>query len=1109
MARGTGRNVGSTRMFSVARRAGVRPRRKSCEMTRSTVPPHPARTISSVDPALQGQPESHPGTPPDSPTVRPLPGQVAVRRAPSSATVLLVASFGAFLAFLDSTIVNVAFPDIQADFRDASLSNLSWVLNAYNIVLASLMVVAGRLADLVGRRRMFTTGVVVFTVSSVLCAFAPTVGALVGFRVLQGVGAAMLIPASLALVVEGFEPARRAHGVSLWGAAAAIASGLGPPIGGALVAASSWRLAFLVNLPLGVMAYVVAKRGLVESRSPGAKRLPDLRGALLLGAALGLLTTAVIKGEDWGWTDARTVGAFAASAGSLVGFVLSSRVHRAPLLDPALLRVRSFVVGNVLTVIASVGFYAYLLTHVLYLNKVWDYSLLRAGLAVAPAAFVAAAVASALGKVADKRGHRVIVLVGSLIWAGSLAWYLTQVGPRPDFLGEWLPGQLLQGVGVGATLPILAGASLARLPKGDGYATASAVNSSARQLGAVLGVAVLVVLIGTPTALTLRDHLQRGWLFAAICFGVVAVGSLVIGRTVRDVSDDVPVVRATRSGSDDEGPEPSLLMPPPEPLPDSLADLPLFRGLTADELAELADAAEHVEIEAGTYLFHQGDPGDCLYVLRAGRLEVVQGDVVLTELTRGAVLGELALLTGEARSASVRAVRDSRLTRLSAAHFADLADLRVMSDLARNLASRLQEIQPPAEPRTRSGDVVVSVVGTGPGAPVREITTALVQQLATKVSVVNPGRVDAAGLESAEAAADKVVLAADTSDPEWSAFCLRVADRVVLVSAPGLPGELPDQAHGADVVLTGRRATTEERRAWEQEVVPRSMHEVVDVSDAGQVRPLAARLTGRSLGIVLGGGGARGFAHIGVIEVLEEAGIPVDRVAGTSIGSVIAAFVASGMDAAAVDACAYEYFVRRNPLGDYTLPTKSLIRGRRTERLLEMAYGDLCIEDLPREFRCVSVDLLNRVKVVHRSGEVAHAVGASLRIPGLYPPVSRNGTLHVDGGVLDNLPVSTLDRSEGPLIAINIGFGGGGGGGAAGGTRTRVRVPGLGDTLMRTMMMASGTAADQAMASADLVIRPSGRGVGLLEWHQIDRMRESGREAAMAALPEIEALFSR
>uniref|UniRef100_UPI003564B980 MFS transporter n=1 Tax=Nocardioides sp. TaxID=35761 RepID=UPI003564B980 len=178
------------------------------------------------------------------------------RRQPTSVAVLLIASFGAFLAFLDSTIVNIAFPDIQRSFPDASIGKLSWVLNAYNIVFAAFLVAAGRIADLLGRRRIFVAGVALFTIASVLCAVAPSVDQLIAYRVLQGLGAAMLVPSSLALVVEGFDPKRRAHGIALWGAAAAIASGLGPPIGGALVNASSWRLAFLVNLPLGIVAIV-------------------------------------------------------------------------------------------------------------------------------------------------------------------------------------------------------------------------------------------------------------------------------------------------------------------------------------------------------------------------------------------------------------------------------------------------------------------------------------------------------------------------------------------------------------------------------------------------------------------------------------------------------------------------------------------------------------------------------------------------------------------------------------------------------------------------------------------------------------------------------------
>jgi NTE family protein len=304
---------------------------------------------------------------------------LSVRRQPAPQAVLLVAAFGAFLAFLDSTIVNVAFPDIQASFPDASIGSLSWVLNGYNIVFAAFLVAAGRLADLLGRRRMFVSGVVLFTVASVACAAADSVGQLIVFRLVQGVGAAVLVPASLALVVEAFPAARRAHGVGLWGAAAAVASGLGPPIGGALVEASSWRLAFLVNLPLGVAAVLVARHALVESRATGRRRVPDLRGAVLLAAALGLVTLGLVQGEERGWLSLPVLGALLAAAAALAGFVRSSRRHPAPVLDPALLRIRSFAVGTATTVVAGIGFYAYLLTHILFLAYVWRYSLLERG----------------------------------------------------------------------------------------------------------------------------------------------------------------------------------------------------------------------------------------------------------------------------------------------------------------------------------------------------------------------------------------------------------------------------------------------------------------------------------------------------------------------------------------------------------------------------------------------------------------------------------------------------------------------------------------------------------------------------------------------------------
>ena len=1032
------------------------------------------------------------------------------RRQPRPTAVLLVAAFGAFLAFLDSTIVNIAFPAIQRYFH-SDIGSLSWVLNAYNIAFAALLVVGGRLADLLGRKRMFIYGMVLFTTTSGLCAVAGTVGQLVAFRVLQGIGAAVLVPASLALVVEGFEAARRAHGVGLWGAAAALASGLGPPIGGALVEAS-WRWVFLVNLPLGILAVVVSRRGLVESRAWGRRRVPDLRGAALLAVALGFLTLGLVKGPDWGWASAADIGSLVAGAVAMVGFVVSSRYHSAPLVEPAFLRIRSFVAGNMLTLVASAGFYAYLLTHVLFLNYVWGYTLLSAGLAIAPAAFVAAVVAALLGHVADRRGYRMIVVVGALIWFGSQLWYIERVGSTSDFFGAWLPGQVLQGIGVGATLPVLGSAAVAGLAARGSYATASAVVSSTRQLGAVIGIALLVAVIGTPARGALEEALRRGWVLAAICFAAVAIGGVLLGRAphvAAEVPESEPAPQVDPLAS---RPAPPLASEPADPRSaasgevDLLAGLPLFAGLDAAALAELRDSAEQVELQAGSYLFHAGEASDSLYVVRNGRLQVLQMDVVVAELGRGEVVGELGLLIDAPRSASVRAVRDSTLVRLTKAQFDKIADSSVLGALVRVLATRLHET--PAAPRPTSPEVVVSVVGVDADAPVPMVATELCTALSSRLRVVDPGRIDRDGLERAERAADKVVLHAAVDDAGWRDFCLRVADRLVLVAAnPAPPSEpLPARAAGADLVLAGPPAGREHLRAWEELITPRSVHVARSGQATADLRPLAARIAGRSVGLVLGGGAARAMAHIGVLEVLEAAGLTVDRFAGTSMGAFIAAFAATGADAAAVDAHAYETFIRHNPFSDYTVPSKGLIRGQRSLAALHRAYGGLLVEQLPKQFRCVSVDLLARRAVLHRRGLVAEVVGCSLRLPGVYAPRIYNGRLHVDGAVLDNLPVAALAGQEGPVIAVSLRTAGHADPFATVEDARSPRVPNIVDTLMRTMTIGSGMASAAMLAQADVAIMPDTSDIGYLEFHQIDRAREAGRIAAREALPRILAL---
>ena len=1021
------------------------------------------------------------------------------RIAPS--TVLLVSSFGAFLAFLDATVVNIAFPDMRASFPGATISGLSWVLNAYNIAFAAFLIVFGRLADLLGRRRVFAAGIVVFTLASLGCAAAPSLDVLVAARVVQALGAAMLVPASLAIVVEAFDGKHRAHAVGLWGAAGAVAAGLGPPIGGALVEIGGWRLAFLVNLPVGVAALLLARRSLVESRSPGRRRMPDLRGSLLIALSLSLLTLGIIQGSAWGWSSLRVLGAFAGAALAGAGFVASSRAHPQPLLDPVLLRIRPFTVANTVTVLAGMGFYAYMLTNILWLQYVWGYSILVAGLALVPGALVAAVVAAALGPIAQ-HGFRRIVVPGAVVWCAAYLWYAFAVGAEPAFWTEWMPGQVLSGIGVGATLPVLGSAALAAVPGGR-YATASAVLSSTRQLGGVLGIAVLVVIIGTPTAANAAAVLEDGWLFSAVCFGVAAVGALFLsGFGAAEESEELaPRVGAVHVPNPRAG-ESSPQTLAPQRHENYLARLP------AAVRAQLEAAGSPRDLVAGEWLFRTGDPADAMYVLLGGRLEVVQGGTVIRELGPGAILGELALLTGGARSAGVRARRDSVLLRVSRDEFREAITFDAEAPLA-VAAALAEDLQRPrsAEHPANSQPSVVAVLGLTRQAPVAAVRSELVAGLGRHLRVASVGELDPESLARAERAGDRVVLSAELDGhgaaTGWWSSCLRQSDRVVLVARsadePPASWEGPE---GSELVLIGSRPAEATIARWSALVRPWQVTVTEENDLRAGLRALVDRIAGRSLGLVLAGGGARALSHIGVLHELEAAGIPVGRVSGASLGAIVAGLYAVGHDAATVEAICYEEFVRRRPFSDYTLPITGLAKGKRKDQALRRQLGvDTLIEALPRQLRCVSTDLFERESVVHRSGVLWQAVAASARLPVLFPPVRLDGRVLVDGGVLDNLPVAALtERDEGPLIAVNIGMAQRSG---AGGVRRPVRTPALGETLLRTMMIGSAGAGEQARTAGAYVVAPASMGVGMLEFHQIDTMIAAGRVAARALLDEV------
>lgn len=739
-----------------------------------------------------------------------------------------------------------------------------------------------------------------------------------------------------------------------------------------------------------------------------------------------------------------------------------------------------------MSLVAGAGFFAYLLNNILWLHYVWDWSLLVSGLAVAPAALVAAAAAGPFGKLADAHGHGVVAAFGALVWMGAYLWYAGRVGTQPHFVTEWLPGQVLSGVGVAATLPVLGSAALAAVPGGR-FATASSVVTSARQLGGVIGIAVLVVVVGAPTTETIATHLRHGWLLSAGCFAAVAVGAVFLrgDRETVDEGDGAPLA-----------PQVEFEPPAEAPTRNRGTSSAFLAALPTAARSRLLENATELAVPAGATLFESGDPSDAAYVVRTGRLDVVVNGEVIRELGADDVVGELGLVAGTPRSATIRARRDSTLLRIAPEVFEEAlrSTEGAHSALIRALALQLQQSRGldearPATPR------VVAVVAATPSEAAREFTSALCDALRTRgcVAILTESQRD--GLDNAERTNDCVVLLASDSDKGWRSACVRQADRVVVVAGARDRPEAAGDRH-AYLVFVDARPSQAELTAWHDALSPRRSWSSTAAEERLQVaEELADRLSGRSVAVALAGGGARAFAGIGVLAELEAAGIRVNRLSGCSLGGIVASLYATGMDAAAVDAACYEEFVRRNPLGDFALPRVALTRGRRADAALRRAFGDTLIEELSRQLALVSTDMLGHRTVTHTRGRVRDALRASLSLPVLLPPVRLGDTIHLDGGILDNLPVRALDADEGPTIAVNI---------TSSSSLRRdgspPRMPALSETLMRSMLMGSAAAVTDARRNATVTVTPDTRGIGLFEFHQIDRAVEAGRAAGVAAI---------
>lgn len=486
--------------------------------------------------------------------------------------VSLIVCVGVFMSSLDLFIVNIAFPAISQHFGGASLGSLSWILSGYAIVFAALLVPAGRWADAFGRKRAFLLGLGVFVAASAACAVAPSVGFLIAARIVQAAGGALMLPTSLGLMLPEFGPHERHVAIGVWAATGGIAAAAGPPLGGLLVQAD-WRWVFLVNVPIGLAGLGFGLRTLAERREVGAAR-PDLLGALGLIVTIGSLVVAIVKGEEWGWTSPAILLLLAVTVLGLPAIWWRSERHVSPVVEPAMLRVRSFGLAVGASVLFFAGFGAMLLAGVLFLTGVWHESVLTAGLMLFPGPAMATAFSIPSARLGARVGYRIPGMLGALLFVGGQLFYITQTGNTPAYVAEYLPGIAISGAGVGLMIPTLTGAGASSLAP-ERFATGAAVLTMGRQIGSALGIAVLVAVLGTSGSTASDFH--QAWLISV-------AGGLTAGLALAAIG---PPVRRLAQASE-PGIAPAIARDPAEPTP-AIGEL-VYEAVLAEPLA-VEDAA--------------------------------------------------------------------------------------------------------------------------------------------------------------------------------------------------------------------------------------------------------------------------------------------------------------------------------------------------------------------------------------------------------------------------------------------------------------------------------------------------------------------------------------
>jgi EmrB/QacA subfamily drug resistance transporter len=452
-------------------------------------------------------------------------------------------AFGLFMIMLDNTIVNVALPSIQSDLG-IGISELEWVFNGYALTFGVLMLTGGKLADMLGRRRIFIVGLLVFTVASLFCGLATSAGWLIGARVVQGVGSALMNPATLSIVTATFPPRQRGMAIGIWAGVAAMALAIGPLAGGLITQHLGWNWIFFINVPVGILAIIVTRLVVDESRDTSADQRLDLPGLLTSGIGLFALTYGLIEANNFGWTSARILSLFVVAVVALVAFVLLELHQRSPMLDLSLFKNGTFAGSNSVMLLIGLAMFGVFFYNSLFIQNILGYSAVQTGATFLPMTVLIILVAPFAGKYSDRVGSRWLMGGGMVLLAASL-FIFSRLDASSDFW-DILPGLIVGGLGMALVMTPTTSAAMGSVSV-DKAGVGSAVLNSMRQVGGALGIAVMGAIVaeavhappGTPEA---AAQFVTGYQHALTVAALIALAGAVLSvATVRKYRHAEPI----------------------------------------------------------------------------------------------------------------------------------------------------------------------------------------------------------------------------------------------------------------------------------------------------------------------------------------------------------------------------------------------------------------------------------------------------------------------------------------------------------------------------------------------------------------------------------------